>query len=128
MSKAQSGWPRFNPNSRRSARKFDRQVSPTARVHEQWNSDVDESRKVVARQIVNSVKVKWRTAVALEEATGICRTEISRIKNGKLTRFSLERLVWLLAIVDPELEVELRVKLIRKDQRRPANERRTAFQ
>lgn len=28
------------------------------------------------------------------------------IKNGKLPQFSLEQLVWLLAIVDPELQVE----------------------
>jgi predicted XRE-type DNA-binding protein len=98
-------------------RNFDRRLLPTARIHEQWNSDVEEARKVVARQIINSVKLKWHTAVALEAATGICRTEISRIKNGNLARFSLERLVWLLAIIDPKLEVALYVKLIRKDRR-----------
>jgi len=125
MSKVGSGQTRFGSNSRRSARKFDRRVLPTARIHAQWISDVDEARKVVARQIITSVKLKWRTAVALEAATGICRTEISRIKNGNLVRFSLERLVWLLAIIDPELEVELCVKLIRKDRRRARNERRT---
>lgn len=127
MSKVGSGQIRFGSNSRRPASKVDRRVLPTARLHERWNSDVDEARKVVARQIVTSVKLKWHTAVALEAATGICRTEISRIKNGNLARFSLERLVWLLAIIDPELEVELCVKLIQKDRRRTRNERRTVF-
>lgn len=128
MSKVRSGRPGFSPNSRRPARKSDRLTYPTARIHQRWNSDVEEARKVVARQIITSVKIKWRTAVALEAATGICRTEISRIKNGNLARFSLERLVWLLAIIDPDLGVELCVKLIRKGQRPARNERRTAFQ
>jgi hypothetical protein len=128
MSKVRSGRPGFSRSSRRPARKSNQLTFPTARIHERWISDVEESRNVVARQIITSVKTKWRTAVALEAATGINRTEISRIKNGNLARFSLERLVWLLAIIDPEMEVELRMKLTRKGQRPARNERRTAFQ
>jgi predicted XRE-type DNA-binding protein len=128
MSKVGSGQTRCGSNIGQSARKFDRRVLPTAKIYEQWISDVDEARKVVARQIVTSVKSKWRTAVALEAATGISRTEISRIKNGNLARFSLERLVWLLAIIDLELEVELQIKLTRKHKLRSKKNRELSFQ
>lgn len=128
MSKVGSGQTTFGSNSRRSAFKFDRRVLPTEKIPARWNSDVNESRKVVANQIVSSVKSKWHTAVALEAATGISRTEISRIKNGNLARFSLERLVWLLAIIDPELEVELQIKLAQKHKLRSRNDRKLSFQ
>lgn len=75
-----------------------------------WNSDVDVARKIVATQIIESVKTKWGTAVAVERATGISQTEFSRIRNGKLARFSLDRLVWLLWIIDQDVEVTLQVE------------------
>ena len=83
-----------------------------ADLYERWNSRLDDARKLVAAQIVESLKSKWGTAVALEAATGICQTEMSRIRHGKIDRFSLERLVRLLWIVDPEIDVELEVKIV----------------
>jgi hypothetical protein len=80
-------------------------------IFDRWCSRVDDARIAVAGKIVVSVKAKWRTAVALEAATGICRTEISRIRRGNLDRFSLDRLVWLLSVVDPATEVQLKVKV-----------------
>ncbi|HML30526.1 hypothetical protein RLW55_01145 [Hyphomicrobium sp. B1] len=71
----------------------------------------------MADQIVYSVKAKWGTAVALEAATGICPTEISRIRHGKFDRFSLERLVRLLCIVEPNVEVLLKVKIVPKGEK-----------
>ena len=84
-------------------------------LYERWLYSVDDARKKVAEQIVDSVKAKWGTAVALEAATGICQTEISRIRRGKFDRFSLERLVRLLCIIDPDIEVQLQVTVISKD-------------
>lgn len=79
--------------------------------YERWVGCVDDARKLVAEQIVRSVRKKWGTAVALQAATGICQTEISRIRNGKVERFSLERLVWLLCVVDADVEVQLRIDI-----------------
>lgn len=81
-------------------------------LDERWNSRLDDARKLVAAQIVESLKSKWGTAVALHAATGICQTEMSRIRHGKIDRFSLERLVRLLWIVDPDVDVELEVKVV----------------
>jgi hypothetical protein len=88
-----------------------------AELFERWLSGVDDARKVVADQIVRSVRSKWGTAVALKAATGICPTEISRIRHGKFDRFSLERLVRLLCIIDPAVEVDLVVTLRSREGR-----------
>lgn len=112
MSKAQISAARFN--ARRSAFERRERRSFEENIDERWNSRLDDARKLVAAQIVESVKTKWGTAVALEAATGICQTEISRIRHGKFDRFSLERLVRLLGIVDPDVEVELELKVVPK--------------
>ena len=112
MSKSQVSAGRFN--SRRAEFEPKKRTSFEANIYERWNSRLDDARKLVAAQIVESVKTKWGTAVALEEATGICQTEISRSRHGNFDRFSLERLVRLLWIVDPDVEVELELKVVAK--------------
>ena len=87
-------------------------------MFEKWNADVDVAMKLVAEKLMESVKNKWGTAAALEAATGICPTEISRIRHGKFDRFSLERLVRLLWIVDPDVRVEFQLKLTPVARRR----------
>jgi hypothetical protein len=68
-----------------------------------WDGDVEQARRIVATEIMHSIETKWRT-------------EISRIKNGNFKRFSLDRLVCLLKIVDEDVEVALRVTPIRKSR------------
>ncbi|WP_372645943.1 XRE family transcriptional regulator [Hyphomicrobium sp.] len=122
MIKAKSGVSRFGASSRRSASKSGHKIFAT-QIYERWNLDIDDSRRVVASQIIYSIRTKWGTAVAFEEATGISQTEISRIRHGKLARFSLDRLVRLLWMADPDVEVELRVNVVRKSRKRRVREK-----
>ena len=115
MSKAQFSSNRLRGYVRRSAP--NKASADEVEVFEQWASRVDDARSAVAEQIVASVKEKWGTAVALEAATGICRTEISRIRRGKFDRFSLDRLVWPLGVVDPDAEVHLKVEVVTKNEK-----------
>jgi len=124
MNKTENGVARFKADTRRSAFKSEQQTLLASETSERWNSDVEQSREAIAAQIIDSVKSKWGTAVALEAATGISPTEISRIRHGKLARFSLERLVRLLWIVDPEVDVKLRVNVVRKSRAAPKSEKR----
>jgi len=117
MSKEQNSVARFSTTTRRGALESENPLSFEAELYERWNSRLDDARKLVAAQIVESLKAKWGTAVALEAATGICQTEMSRIRHGKIDRFSLERLVRLLWIVDPDVEVELELKVVQKSAR-----------
>lgn len=116
MSKAHNPAVRVSATTRRATFEPEELSASEAKIYDRWNSRVDDARKLVADQIVDSVRAKWGTAVALEAATGICQTEISRIRHGKFDRFSLERLVRLLCIVDPDVEVQLKVKVISKDE------------
>lgn len=108
---------RFSTNSRRTAFEADGIASLEAQSYERWNAQVDDARRRVAARIVESLKSKWGTAVALAAATGICQTELSRIRRGKFDRFSLERLVRLLGIVDPNVEVIFEIKIVPKSVR-----------
>ena len=114
MSKAQTSAVRVSANMRNPGVERQRHTPLEAELSERWNSRLDGARQVVAAQIVASLKSKWGTAVALEAETGICRTEMSRIRHGKLARFSLERLVRILWIVDPDVDLELRVRVVPK--------------
>ncbi len=116
MNKAQSLSTRVSANTRRAAPEPQELPDLETEILERWGSRVDDARKLVADQIVYSVRAKWGTAVALEAATGICQTEISRIRHGKFDRFSLERLVRLLCTVDPDVEVQLKVKVVLKGE------------
>jgi len=126
MNKTENGVARFRADPRRSAFKSEQQTLFASETSERWNSDVEQSRETIAAQIIDSVKSKWGTAVALEAATGISQTEISRIRHGKLARFSLERLVRLLWIVDPEVDVKLRVNVVRKSRTAPRSGKRNS--
>jgi predicted XRE-type DNA-binding protein len=117
MSKGYNSAIRVGVTTRRAAFDPEELSDVEAALYERWLYRVDDARKQVAEQIVDSVRAKWGTAVALEAATGICQTEISRIRRGKFDRFSLERLVRLLCIVDPDVEVQIQVKVISKDER-----------
>lgn len=114
MSKTQNLSTKSSLNPRRTAFEPEQLSEIEEELYELWMCRVDEARKLVADQIVGSVRARWGTAVALEAATGICQTEISRIRHGKFDRFSLERLVRLLCIVDPDVEVQLKVKVVPK--------------
>lgn len=117
MIKAQFTSHRTRGHARRAASDPNKISNAEKEIFELWSSRVDDARSAVADQIVASVKAKWDTAVALEAATGICRTEISRIRRGKFDRFSLDRLVWLLGVIDPEAEVQLKVKVVPKSDK-----------
>ena len=124
MSKSETTPARFSAKTRRAGFGLEELSPSEAQMFEKWNAYIDDARKLVAGKIVESVRKKWGTAVALEAATGICPTEISRIRHGKFERFSLERLVRLLWIVDPDVEVEFQLKLTPAARRRRTSDSR----
>ncbi|MBS0232509.1 MAG: XRE family transcriptional regulator [Proteobacteria bacterium] len=114
MNKMRCDVARLSAGCRRSPSGLEQPTFTESENLERWSEDVHEARKLIAAKITHSVKFRWGTAVALQTATGICQTEISRIRRGKFERFSLERLVHLLWIIDPDVEVHLQVKVVRR--------------
>jgi predicted XRE-type DNA-binding protein len=79
-----------------------------------WRSDVELGRQLIAQWIVKAIDKKWGTAVAAERATAISKTEFSRIRNGNLSRYSVDRLVQLLDALDKDAEVRLILTIRRR--------------
>lgn len=75
---------------------------------------MDLARGLVAEWITKAIDEKWGTAVAAERATGISQTEFSRIRNGNLERYTIDRLVRLLKALDRQVEVRLKLKVRRR--------------
>jgi predicted XRE-type DNA-binding protein len=76
-----------------------------------WTADIERARVILAASITKSITKKWGTAIAAERATGISHTELSRIRNGRLARYTVDRLARLLHAVDPTVEVRVEVKV-----------------
>lgn len=55
-------------------------------------------------EILNDKKLSTRDA---EKLTGISHTEFSRIRNTKLQRFTLDRLIIILGKLDPQIEINI---------------------
>ncbi|MBN9246812.1 MAG: XRE family transcriptional regulator [Hyphomicrobium sp.] len=123
MRKSETTPARFSAKTRRAGFGVEELGPSEAEMIEKGNADVDVAMKLVAEKLMESVKNKWGTAAALEAATGICPTEISRIRHGKFDRFSLERLVRLLWIVDPDVRVEFQLKLTPVARRRRTSDK-----
>jgi predicted XRE-type DNA-binding protein len=59
------------------------------------SAEVDRLRAEVAAAIRAAVKAEGLSTLAAAQKTGIHRTEISRLMNGHLEKFALERLVYM---------------------------------
>ena len=81
---------------------------------------VRQTKAVLAARILTALDERgWSTRDA-ERATGVAQSEFSRLRRGRLERFTLDRLIGILGKVDAELEVTITV------QRRGAVEARAA--
>jgi hypothetical protein len=86
-----------------------------------WSTDIEKARVELARTIVKALSERWGTAIAAERATGIAHTEFSRIRNGKLARYTVDRLARLLLALDPGLDVHVEVKVSRRRSSKKIN-------
>jgi predicted XRE-type DNA-binding protein len=71
------------------------------------NAGLEKVRAMVCSkiiQIMNDRKLSTRDA---EKLTGISHTEFSRIRNAKLQRFTLDRLIIILGKLDPQIEINI---------------------
>jgi predicted XRE-type DNA-binding protein len=79
------------------------------------NADLEQARAIVAARIVKILdghKLSTREAAKL---TGIGHSEFSRIRNARLTRFTLDRLILILGRMDGTVQVGVTLKK-RKDK------------
>ncbi len=73
------------------------------------NADLEQARAILAARIVKTLDEHKLTARAAEKLTGVAHTDLSRIRNAKLERFTLDRMITILGKLDRDVEVSIRV-------------------
>jgi predicted XRE-type DNA-binding protein len=73
------------------------------------NADLEQARAILAARIVKALDEHKLTALAAEKLTGVAHTDLFRIRNAKLERFTLDRMITILGKLDQSVEVSIQV-------------------
>jgi predicted XRE-type DNA-binding protein len=73
------------------------------------NAEVEQLKSILAAQIIRVLNERELTVRAAAKLTGTAAADFSRIRRAKLDRFTIDRLMMVLAKLDQRVEVEVRV-------------------
>ena len=73
------------------------------------NAEVEQLKATLAAQVIHVLDARGLTVRAAAELTGTAAADFSRIRRAKLDRFTIDRLMMVLAKLDQRVEVEVRV-------------------
>jgi predicted XRE-type DNA-binding protein len=79
------------------------------------NADLEQARAILAARIIGVLDARKLSARAAEKLTGVAHTDLSRIRNARLERFTLDRMIGILGKLDDTIEVRIAIR------RRPAH-------
>lgn len=68
------------------------------------NPDLEQARAILAAKIIAILDERKLTVRAAGAATGVAAAEFSRIRNVRLARFTLDRMIEILGKLDEEVE------------------------
>ena len=74
------------------------------------NAAVEQLKALLAAQIINVLDRDAITVRRAREHTGIAAADFSRIRQVKLDRFTIDRLIAILERLDQRVEVKLKVR------------------
>ena len=69
------------------------------------NPDLEQLRSILASRIIKLLDDQHLTVRKAEEITGIAAADFSRIRRARLARFTVDRLMTILARLGDEIEV-----------------------
>ena len=84
------------------------------------NADAEHLKAVLAAQIIKVLDAGKMTVRKAEDATGIAAADFSRIRQAKLARFTIDRLMTILGRLDQKVDVEISVRPRSHEDRRQA--------
>ena len=82
---------------------------------------IEQAKAMLAAEIIKVMTRLKLTARAAADLTGIGASELSRIRNARLDRFTIDRLMIILDQFDHRLEVRLTVSSAARDHRRDSH-------
>jgi predicted XRE-type DNA-binding protein len=74
------------------------------------DADLEQLRALLAARIIGVLDERKLTVRAAQEITGIAATDFSRIRQAKLGRFTIDRLMTILANLGQEVEVTVSIQ------------------
>lgn len=80
------------------------------------NADLEQARAILAARIIRALDERKLSTREAAKLTGVAHT-VSRIRNVKLDRFTLDRLISILGKLDQEVEVSVSFRT--RDRRSP---------
>ncbi len=74
------------------------------------NAGVEQARAIVAAKIIRTLDERGLSTREAERVTGVAHSEFSRIRNAKLGRFTLDRMITILGKLDEDVEVYVTIR------------------
>ncbi len=74
------------------------------------DADLEQLRAILAARILRVIDERHLTVRKSEEMTGIAAADFSRIRRAKLGRFTVDRLMTILARLDQRVDVTITVR------------------
>lgn len=71
------------------------------------NAGLEQARALLAARIVRTLDERGISTREAARITGIAHSEFSRIRNARLSRFSLDRMITILGKLDNDVEVSV---------------------
>ena len=71
------------------------------------NANVEQTRAILATEIIRSLDKQKLSTREAEKLTGIGHSEFSRIRNARLGRFTLDRMIAILEKLDENIEISI---------------------
>lgn len=71
------------------------------------NAGVEQARAILAAKIIRTLDKRGLSTREAERLTGVAHSEFSRIRNARLGRFTLDRMITILGKLDEDVEVNV---------------------
>ncbi|MDR3566476.1 MAG: helix-turn-helix transcriptional regulator [Syntrophobacteraceae bacterium] len=71
------------------------------------NANVEQARAILAARIILALDERGLSTREAEKLTGVSHSEFSRIRNARLERFTLDRMIAILGKLDKDIEVHV---------------------
>lgn len=69
------------------------------------NASLEQARAIIAAKIIRTLDERELSTREAERLTGVSHSEFSRIRNARLQRFTLDRMITILGKLDADIEV-----------------------
>ena len=71
------------------------------------SANIEQARAILAAKIIRTLDERGLSTREAERLTGVSHAEFSRIRNARLQRFTLDRMITILGKLDKDIEVKV---------------------